>query len=99
MSDYTKEQSLFDYLFASFLNLFHMDMISYWIDASNLEIVYEIQKENDDRDRMYVRINTMSYYYGNSYVDCFADFFRKIIGHYQLDWKPWVEFLQKNKLV
>lgn len=99
MSDYTKERSLFVYLLTSFLTMFPIVMVSYWIDVSNLEIVCEIQKVNDDHDRMYVRINTMSYYYGNSYGDCFADFFRKIIEHYHLDWKPWVEFLQKRELV
>lgn len=100
MSDYTIERSLFEYLFASFLNLFHMDMVSYWIDVANAEVVFTIRKINDDtEDRMNVRIGVMCYHYGHSYVDSFADFFRQIMDHYHLDWKSWVELLQKRGLV
>ena len=87
---------LFDDLFEEFLSMFQLRMICWYIDVANNDVVCTICK--GDNDYVMARINYIPFSYGTSYFD-FADFFRKIIEHYQLDWKPWVEFLQKNKLV
>lgn len=89
---------LFDSLFAEFLSMFQLRMTCWHIDVANNDLVFSICKLDNDSDYVVARINHASYSYITSYFD-FADFFRGIVEHYHLDWKPWVEFLQKNKLV
>ena len=89
---------LFDSLFAEFLSIFQLRMICWYIDVSNDDLVFSICKLDNDDDYVVARINRTSGLCSTSYFD-FADFFRGIVEHYHLDWKPWVEFLQKNKLV
>ena len=89
---------LFDNLFGKFLSMFQLRMICWHIDVANNDLVFTICKVDNDDDYVTARINYTSFSYDTSYFD-FADFFRKIIEHYHLDWKPWVEFLQKNNFV
>lgn len=68
------------------------------MDVANSDLVFSICKVVNDDDYVVARINYTSFSYNTSYFD-FADFFRGIIEHYHLDWKPWTEFLQKNKVI
>lgn len=93
---------LFNSLFGEFLSMFQLRMLCWYIDAVNDDLVFTICKLDKDNDDDYVtaRINYTytSGSYSTFYFD-FADFFRGIVEHYHLDWKPWVEFLQKRGLV
>lgn len=81
--------------------MFQLRVMCRHIDVTNNDLVFSICKLDNDNDYDYVvaRINYTytSGSYSTFYFD-FADFFHGIIEHYHLDWKPWVEFLQKNEL-
>lgn len=100
MSNYKVRSCLFDSLFAEFLSMFQLRIICWHIDVANNDLVFSICKLDNDNDYVVARINYTytSGSYSTFYFD-FADFFCGIVEHYHLDWKPWVGFLQKNKLV
>ena len=98
MFNYEVRSCLFDNLFAEFLSMFQLRMICWYIDVANDDLVFSVCKLDNDNDYVVARINRTSGLCSTFYFD-FADFFRGIVEHYHLDWKPWVEFLRKNKLV